>query len=723
MLGSTNGRNPLSLILVSVYTAFLGTVPGWAGGSPENMLLILDPANPQSQYIGNYYRNVRNVPASNILYLSPDAASYQAFVAYNQVALLGTLVQNHIDDHIDYVVIMPGANFFVNAPSLISDGCSPVARFSISACYTMPYISSAILAGGMNSQETNRYYGTGSVQPFDSNTLYFNGAPNTSTSARRYFIGCMLGYTGDMGNDLPTLISMIDRDVAVDGTHPVGTFYFMNNTADPARNVRQPEYAAAISAIQTAGGAAVQINDVLPNNAQDCAGVMTGNAIIPLSLANMTIEPGAYCDHLTSWGATFDNPNQSKISDWIAFGAGGSYGTVEEPCNYTQKFPNAKVHWFYYKGLSLGESCFRSLAAVPFQGLMYGDPMTRPYAWLPTINVSGLPGGSASGTVILTPSANHPNPDPNAVINTFDLLVDGRRLGGAPAGGSFMFNTNYVSDGWHDLRVLGYENTTVKTVGRFVGAITVNNHGRTTTMTIPTTSGNWTTPFTFNCSAVGGASEIRLIQNGRVVAAAAGGAAIFTVYGATLGAGPVTVQAEGYYADGNTVRSAPQTLQVSYSGGTPAAPPVAYSYTKPIRYRGTAMVELPAGYDNAQTPLTFSTLSSPTKVTTPGGQAGAYRLVTTIGSGVGTDIFTYQANSPQGNSNVATVTLMFDDCADITGDRVVDLSDVALLLSMYGTCITNSNFNPNYDLDGNNCIDLGDLAQVLAQFGRVCAWY
>ena len=711
----------------ALFLGLLGTpLSALAGGSPENMLLILDPGNPDSLYIGNYYKNIRNVPASNILYMSPNAASYQAFTAYNQPALFGTLANNRIDDHIDYVVVMPGADFFVNAPNLVSDECFPVSRFSISACYTMVYISSAILANApaTSSTELNRFFNINTAGAFDSSFSYNNGNVSTTSFARRYLIGAMLGYTGHNGNDLASLIAMIDRDAASDGTRAGGTFYFMNNTADPARNVRQPQYASAISAIQALGGAAVQLTGVLPTNAQDCLGVMTGNAITPLSTANMTILPGAFCDHLTSYAAAFDVDLQSKVSDWINFGAGGSWGEVEEPCNYTEKFPNAKIHWLYYSGLSLGESAFRSVSAVPFQGLLYGDPMTRPFAYIPTVSLAGLPGGAVGGTVVLSPSANHPNPDPNAVISNFQLLIDGHQMGFTSVGGGFTLDTSRIADGWHDLRVLGFESSSVKTVGRFVGSLTTNNLGRSASLGGGDGSGDWTTLFPFTVSAVGsGITEIRLVQNGRVVAAAAGASATLSVYGATLGAGPVTVQAEALFADGSQVRSAPQTIIVSNTGGVPSAPPLAFNYTKRIRKSGPAMVELPISFDNANAPPTFNITTNPIKVTVPAGQAAAYRLLTPIGGAAATDSFTFQANSGQGVSNAATVTLVFDDCADVTGDRFVDLTDLGSLLSMFGTCAGNSRYATAADLDGNGCVDLGDLALLLAQYGRVCTWY
>lgn len=54
-------------------------------------------------------------------------------------------------------------------------------------------------------------------------------------------------------------------------------------------------------------------------------------------------------------------------------------------------------------------------------------------------------------------------------------------------------------------------------------------------------------------------------------------------------------------------------------------------------------------------------------------------------------------------------------CADLTGDHIVDLSDLAAILASYGctgTCVG--------DFDGNHVVDLGDLTMLLAQYGTNC---
>src|SRR5690606_37807100 len=162
------------------------------------------------------------------------------------------------------------------------------------------------------------------------------------------------------------------------------------------------------------------------------------------------------CDHLTSFAARFDISNQVKVSEWIRNGAGGSWGTVEEPCNYLDKFPHPRVHINYFRGLPLGDAVFRGLRGMPFQGMLYGDPLTRTHAAIPTVDVPDAPVGAVSGTVTLTPAAAATAP--GALIEQIDLLIDGRIVDSIGPGGAFAINTSQLSDGWHDVRVLATDN-------------------------------------------------------------------------------------------------------------------------------------------------------------------------------------------------------------------------------------------------------------------------
>jgi hypothetical protein len=54
---------------------------------------------------------------------------------------------------------------------------------------------------------------------------------------------------------------------------------------------------------------------------------------------------------------------------------------------------------------------------------------------------------------------------------------------------------------------------------------------------------------------------------------------------------------------------------------------------------------------------------------------------------------------------------------DLDGDGDVDLSDLAALLGIYGTCVGDPGYDPAVDFDASGCIDLADLATLLSNYG------
>src|SRR5204863_7955748 len=107
-----------------------------------------------------------------------------------------------LDDHVHYIVVTPGNNYYSDAVGYVTDGCSPVKKFSMSSVFAMAFITGDILPGGRTSQDVNKYFTTAAACPpvaFDSNTTWLNGSASTSSSARRYYIGAMLCWTDPPG--------------------------------------------------------------------------------------------------------------------------------------------------------------------------------------------------------------------------------------------------------------------------------------------------------------------------------------------------------------------------------------------------------------------------------------------------------------------------------------------------------------------------------------------
>lgn len=649
--------------------------PALAGGSPERTLLIIDPANPTSLYLGNYYKHARNIPDSHVLYMQPGAFDFQEFRDQNIPALLGTMAHREIADSVDFVVVSADDRFFISAPGLVNDGCSPVRRFSLSGAYTMSFIADEVL-GGLPITTSNRYFSPNEARAFSSEVRYLGGRPSGSPSARRYLLGTQLGYTGERGNTIDDLIAMIDRSVAVDGTFPAGTFYFMETNDSARSDPRDGLFDAAVSAIQALGGQAVHLMGILPPaGSHDCLGIMTGIAEPGVDNADITILPGAICDHLTSFAATFDTSAQEKLSRWIANGASGSWGAVEEPCNYAQKFPHPKVHAQYFEGLSLGEALLRSVAFVPFQMLLYGDPLTRPFAHIPGVSITNMPTEPVGeDAVVLDYVGTTTHPD--ATVSRYQLFIDGRRVADIDDGFPLVLLTSQLSDGWHELRLLGSDSTLIESAGSFVAPLIVDRRGQEVSVAAQTTAGDLGTLFSFDVHAdVRGAVQVRLVQNGRVLDSVEGCGGTLSVHGSVLGAGITRVQGEALLYDGTVVRSEPIELSIDFAGSTPMVPE-ARGYTMPVLMDEPVLVPLPVTTSAPMDQQGWVVLEGPAQATLLGDHEG-YVILDPDAGASGSDTIRFRVDSPDGNSQTATVTILYEPYPlDVDGDGDLTLADL-----------------------------------------------
>lgn len=675
---STHARARGAMIGTTAFAMLLLSAVTFAGGSAENAMLIIDPTDPISMYVGNYYKNARNIPDANVVYMRSAATSYNSFTSTVQAGFLGSLTQRNILDHIDYVVLAPLNSYSLPAPSAFVG----IQNVSITAAYEIVPMSSwknpnPSQSNPYGASATSAYPSGDPAVAFHSQQTYLNGSPSTSGFAGNLYISAVLGYTqGPVGNSVPQLLSMIDRSTAVDGTRPTGTFYFMNNLADSVRNIRACNgcgsnpyiYAATASEITALHGSATVVNGIVPNTGTtNIMGIMSGFANYNIASANLTLVPGAFADHLTSFAGVLDGTQgQTTVQSWIAAGASGSAGSVEEPGANVSKFPSPDLHYYYYQGMSLGESYLHSVEALPFEMLLYGDPLTRPFAYLPSVSVSAA-SGVQSGVITITPSATTMNP--GAAIASFTLLVDGVNMGSANPGQSFSLDTQLLNDGRHDLRVLASDNTAVQNVGRWIGVLDTFNYGHASTLSVSPASGTLVQPFSFSYSATGGnVREVHLVQNGRVLASSTTSNGTLTVYGQNLGAGNSTVKLEVWYDDARIGWSVPVSVSVTSSGTPAGVTPVAYSYSKYLTAPTAYVVELPASYDIAPGSATYTVLNTPTQSTVVQSNAGGpYIIVQPQSGAVGTDTLQFSVKGNNVTSNTATVTLVYTSVTTIAG--------------------------------------------------------
>jgi len=676
------------------------TLGATARGGPENLVIIIDPGSADALHAANHYIKARALSDASVLFMTPGAANHQTFVDRRLPPLFGELEGRRIDEHIDYVLVAPGGDYRMDTSSTIPDMCFPVSHFAVASAYTMAFIADEVL-GGVPVTTINRYFSPSSTHlTFDSNVLWSGGSPSTSPNARRYFIGAMLGYTGPRGNTMDELINMIERSAQADGSFPTGTFYFMNNTGDPNRNVRSGQYGQTVTALSGLGYTGEILQGTLPFGRHDALGIMTGFSSVDIQGADMTILPGAFADHLTSFAGHFGTTQQTKMSRWIARGASGSLGAVEEPCNYDGKFPRAQLHSTYIKGATLGESYFRSALYVPFQMLLYGDPLTRPFAFIPMVQVPGFPAGPVSGAVQLTPSATTSHP--TAGIDRVELFVDGRPVLTRSPGSPFVIDTTTLTDGFHEIRFVAYDDTTLQTRGNWIGLLEVANLGRRVSMQ-PTTSGSLGSFLSFGVSTNAPLpTEVRLTHAGRVVASAPGGSAVLRVHGRMLGAGPAVVTPEALTPDG-LIRGEPVEVLIDPTNATSGTPPTAYSFTTEA-LRLVQVIELPATFDDDFSGATYEIVQAPSQAALSH-EGGAFAVLDVPPSASGSDEIRFRVTTSGGMSNIGVITLEYPSTCYPDCDRSQSL-DIFDFLCFQDAFVQ---MDPYADCTGEGTFDIFDF--------------
>ena len=303
--------------------------------------IVVNMNDADSRQIAGYYQKKRGIPEENIIRVRLPAGknviSEKAFAStYRQI-------KKQTPDNVQYYALAWSKPYRVACMSITS---AVAFGFDKSFC-----------AKGCKATRRSAYYNSESERPYDD--LKIRPA-------------MMLA-----GSSLKQIYAMIDRGVAADGTKPKATAYLMS-TSDKARNVRSRRY-KIIQELLTKNINIEQINANVLKDKKDVMFYFTGLVKVEGINSNHYL-PGAIADHLTSSGGNLFGGRQMSILRWLDAGATASYGTVVEPCAFTQKFPNPGiVIERYTQGESLIQAYWKSVA-WPGQGVFVGEPMAAPYA-------------------------------------------------------------------------------------------------------------------------------------------------------------------------------------------------------------------------------------------------------------------------------------------------------------------------------------------------------
>ncbi len=307
----------------------------------QQIAIVINTQDADSRLIANYYQKKRGIPQENLIKVSMPAGNNS--ISEKKFNEIYRQIKKQTPDAVQYYALAWSKPFKVGCMSITS---AFAYGFDKSYC-----------AKGCKATQLSAYYNSDSELPYKELSI----RPTMMLA----------------GSSLQQIYAMIDRGVASDHTKPEGTAYLMN-TSDKARNVRSRRF-SVIQELLAENINIEQINSDVLTNKKDVMFYFTGRVKVKAINSNKYL-PGAIADHLTSSGGRLFGSKQMSILRWLDAGATASYGTVVEPCAFTQKFPNPGiVIERYTNGESLIEAYWKSVA-WPGQGVFVGEPMASPYA-------------------------------------------------------------------------------------------------------------------------------------------------------------------------------------------------------------------------------------------------------------------------------------------------------------------------------------------------------
>lgn len=517
---------------------------------PHEVLLLVNGRSDDSITVANHYIQIRRIPPENVVRVDLPDSLWQAeaectaaqFTTNIWIPATRAIAERGLSDRIlawaysaDFPVRVRGT------PAMSVHGLTWTHN-------EMP--PSGVVVSGMYGSALFR----GPASP-GGRTLKPASLDNLAMSlGRRMPVPAMsLTHTGARGLPVGEAVGLLAVGAKADGTRPQDPILILTNS-DVRSRCRAWQFEEVCRELAAMNVKAEILPAALPAPRR-AAGLMMGLAgPEPARLASFA--PGAMAEHLTSFGAIFHTPDQTKLTAWLKAGAASSAGTVTEPFSLWTKFPAARFFVHYAAGCSLLESYAESVAS-PMQLHLVGDPLLKPWAPKLAIELSAKEEASAPGRKKIEVRSE------GTVTPTMYLfLLDGRVVTAGPAA-SLSLDTAGLADGYHALRVVAYGGGEIRAQATAELPLTATGGGRSVDLISPAAGATVDAgrPFKVRVRAAGNPAALALFSFGRRVAEAPGaGEAELTVPTAGLGEGPVQIQPVAVYAGGIVVRGAPAIL-------------------------------------------------------------------------------------------------------------------------------------------------------------------
>ncbi|NBX30107.1 hypothetical protein EBR04_06660 [bacterium] len=568
-----------AILLVSIAWG-LAAATARAGGGPENVFLVVNPSSPDSLAVANTFANLRQVPPINVFMLPWTGSEDSVPIGVFRDAILRPVIRaieaRRLATQIDCVVYSCGFPWRVDYVDELTPELRAEDQFPSGSLTGMTMLHSAVNSGAplWLSADSNHYYRPVGEDGVPAETRGFRSWYGWSKNGDlleagggSYLLSAMLGVTAGRGNTAAEIEAYLRSAAAADGTRPRGTIYFMTNS-DIRTTTRSAVFPGVVAALEKLGVKAAVVKGKLPSGKRDVAGLMTGAADFDWPGSGCAVVPGAICENLTSYGAIFTpSAGQTPLSVFLRAGAAGSSGTVTEPFALQAKFPHPSIQVHYARGASLAEAFYQSVRS-PYQLLVVGDPLCRPWASIPVVEAviapdarSVEPHAPLAGTVEFEPRATVPG---GGSADRFELFIDGMRLAQCGLGERFTVDTTQLADGYHDLRVVAIESSPVESQGRWIMPVSFANNGRTLALDVEPRRVKASGTVRVSVSGTGLESVV-IYAMGRVLGRTRESASAVEVPAELLGRGSVTIQAIGRAGSGvaNSVNAVPVTVEVT----------------------------------------------------------------------------------------------------------------------------------------------------------------
>ena len=338
------------------------------GITAANLAVVAITGDANSQAMASYYQQKRGVPAANMINVTLPSSGDT--ISDTDFAAVRSQITAQMPANAQAVLLAWGAG----EPSrVVGTSCSMSITSAVTFGYSASYCSNA---GSSCIATTNSpYFDSETTQPFTDLSLRPTMMLGTSTLAEAQ--------------------TLIDRGVSGDASAPSGTGWLMR-TSDTQRSVRYSDYTSLPASWQglftlnyVDNSAGSSGGDTISNQS-NVMFYFTGLPTVA-NLATNTFRPGAIGDTLTSFGGVLPSGHQGQITvlDWLNAGLTASYGSVEEPCNFTQKFSQASVLLdHYWRGDTLIEAYWKSVQE-PGEGLFVGEPLSHPWPDAASLAIAG----------------------------------------------------------------------------------------------------------------------------------------------------------------------------------------------------------------------------------------------------------------------------------------------------------------------------------------------